>query len=132
VWEASGEWRMLVERCYHALDLSRIQFRDVDHRCPLATTNVAVVQVAVGICLLAALELAAEAVIVTGVVVVAAAIAAELTKEEEAARDQCTFLYVQCKQRGWRSTQGWNCYECLRNCQGQKEWPFHLCGPSIR
>src|SRR5262245_53251275 len=64
VREASGEWGMLVERCYHALDLSRIQFRDVNHRCSLATTNVAVVQVAVGICLLAALELAAEAVIV--------------------------------------------------------------------
>lgn len=123
---------MLVERCYHALDLSRIQFRDVDHRCSLATTKVAVVLVAVGICLLAALELAAEAVIVTGLVVVAAAIVVELTKEDAAARDQCTFLYVQCQQRGWRSAPGWNCYECLRNCQGQKEWPFHLCGPSIR
>jgi len=65
VREAAGEWRMLAERCYHALDLSRIQFRDVDHRCPVAQTNVAAVQVVVGICLLAALELAVDAVIVT-------------------------------------------------------------------
>jgi hypothetical protein len=84
--EAAGEWKILAERCYHALDLSRIQFRDVDHRCPVAQTNVAAVQVVVGICLLAALELAVEAVIVTGTVVVAAAIAAEITKEEAVAR----------------------------------------------
>jgi hypothetical protein len=90
--EAAGEWRMLAERCYHALDLSRIQFRDVDHRCPVAQTNVAAVQVIVGICLLAALELAVEAVIVTGTVVVAAAIAAEIAKEQATKPCWCTCL----------------------------------------
>ena len=81
VREAAGEWRMLAERCYYALDLARIQFRDVDHRCLVAQRKVAAVQVVVGICLLAALELAVEAVVVTGAVVVAAAIAAEIAKE---------------------------------------------------
>jgi hypothetical protein len=89
VREAFGEWRALVERCYHALDLSRIQFRDVDHRCPVAQTNVAAVQVLVGICLLAALELAAEAVIVTGTVVVATAIAAEVLAAKKAKWCNC-------------------------------------------
>ena len=27
VREASNEWRVLAERCYHALDLDRVQFR---------------------------------------------------------------------------------------------------------
>ena len=37
--EAAGEWRALVEQCYGALDLSRIQFRDVEHRCPVAQAD---------------------------------------------------------------------------------------------
>lgn len=38
-------------------------------------------------------------------------------------RDQCINLYVACKQRAWRG----NCHDCLRWCQGQKHWPFHMC-----
>lgn len=52
--------------------------------------------------------------------------------DDEGWRDQCINLYVRCKQDNWRAIQGWSCYECLRNCQGQKEWPFDLCGPDIR
>jgi len=51
--------------------------------------------------------------------------------DDEGWRDQCIDLYVRCKQRGWGAVREWNCHECLRNCQGQREWPFHLCGPSI-
>ncbi|QSQ25364.1 hypothetical protein JY651_10735 [Pyxidicoccus parkwayensis] len=38
-------------------------------------------------------------------------------------RDQCINLYVACKQRGWSG----KCDDCLRWCQGQKQWPFHKC-----
>src|SRR5689334_23200727 len=77
VREAAGEWRTLVERCYFALDLLRIQFRDVDQRCPVAQADVATLQATVGICLLVQPELVVGAIIVIGVVVVASAIAAE-------------------------------------------------------
>jgi hypothetical protein len=52
--------------------------------------------------------------------------------DDEGWRDQCINLYVRCKQDSWSSVRGWSCYECFRNCQGQKEWPFDLCGPDIR
>jgi len=64
VREASNEWRVLAERCYHALDLDRVQFRDVTGECPVAV--VPVIAVGVGVCLLGALELATEAVVVVG------------------------------------------------------------------
>ncbi|HYO55696.1 hypothetical protein [Archangium sp.] len=47
-------------------------------------------------------------------------------------REQCNVLYRQCKTWNWGTKKGWNCYECFRNCEGQHEWPFHLCGPSIK
>jgi hypothetical protein len=78
VREASGEWRDLVERCYHALDLSRIQFQDVQHRCTVASVDAATMGPLVGMCLLVQPEIVVGAIIVIGVVVVAAAIAAEL------------------------------------------------------
>ncbi len=107
VREAAGEWRMLAERCYHALDRSRIQLQDVDHRCPVAQTNVAAVQMIVGVCLLAALELAAEAVIVTGIVVIASALAAEIAKEEAVARVPVDTKPCLCRCLG-RPDPGWN------------------------
>lgn len=86
VREAAGEWRTLVERCYFALDLSRIQFQDIEHRCPVAQADVATVETVVGMCLLVQPELVVGAIIVIGVVVVASAIAAELAKEQAIAR----------------------------------------------
>jgi hypothetical protein len=56
VREASNEWRVLAERCYHALDLDRVRFRDVTGVCPVAVAP-AVIAVGVGVCLLAAVEL---------------------------------------------------------------------------
>jgi hypothetical protein len=47
-------------------------------------------------------------------------------------RAQCRSLYTQCKNLNWGSKKGWDCHACLRNCEGQQEWPFHLCGPSIK
>ena len=76
---AAGEWKVLVESCFHALDLSRIQFRDLDHRCAVANADAATLGRMVGICLLVQPEIAGV-VVVIGVVVVAAAIAAELSK----------------------------------------------------
>src|SRR5262249_26520765 len=37
VREASAPWATLIERCYRALDLSRIRFNDPDHRCAVAS-----------------------------------------------------------------------------------------------
>ena len=83
VREASGEWRTLVEKCYHALDLSRIRFQDQDHRCGVASADAAAIAQIVGICLLVQPELVVGAVVVVGAVIVAAAIAAELTKPQK-------------------------------------------------
>ena len=44
-------------------------------------------------------------------------------EDDDGWRDQCIDLYVACKQRKWTG----NCHDCLRWCQGQKEWPFHMC-----
>lgn len=79
--EAAGEWRVLIERCYGALDLLRIQFRDVEHRCAVAQADTATLQAAIGMCLLIQPELVVGALIVVGVVVIASAIAAEIAKE---------------------------------------------------
>lgn len=78
VREASNEWKVLVERCYHALDLARIRFRDQEHRCAVANADAATVGQMVAICLLVQPEIAVAAVIIVGAVVVAAAIAAEM------------------------------------------------------
>jgi hypothetical protein len=86
VREAAGEWRTLVERCYFALDLSRIQFRDIEHRCPVAQADAATMQAVVGMCLLVQPELVVGVIIVVGVVVIASAIAAEIEREQAIAR----------------------------------------------
>jgi len=86
VREASGEWKLLVERCYHALDRSRLRFQDVDHRCLVAQVDAATVEEVVAVCILVQPELAVGAVIVIGAVMVASAIAAEITREQAIAR----------------------------------------------
>src|SRR6185369_17241128 len=77
---------VLVERCYGALDLRRIQFRDVEHRCAVAQADAATLQATVAICLLVQPELVVGAIIVVGVVIVASAIVAEIAKEEAVTR----------------------------------------------
>jgi hypothetical protein len=75
---ASGPWATVVERCFHALDTSRIRFHDTERRCPVASADAASLQVMVGMCLLVQPQLVVGAVIVIGAVVVAYAIHEEL------------------------------------------------------
>ncbi|WIG94889.1 DUF6310 domain-containing protein [Myxococcus sp. SDU36] len=72
VREASRPWPVLVERCYPALEHERLKFRDTTGSCAVASAGAAAV--GVGLCVLAAPEIAVGAVIVLGVVVVAVAI----------------------------------------------------------
>ena len=69
---ASHSWPLLVERCYPTLDQDRLEFHDTTGRCAVASTAAAAV--GVGLCVLAAPEIAVGAVIVLGVVVVGVAI----------------------------------------------------------
>jgi hypothetical protein len=95
VRESSGDWATLVERCYDALDHSRIQFTDQNRVCPLAHAGAISADQAirlVGICLLVQPELAVGAVVVIGAVVIAAAISAEI----EAARAKKQGCYCRC------------------------------------
>ena len=73
VREASNEWPILAERCFHALDRDRVRFRDVTKRCAVAYAGAAAPAV-VALCVFAAPEIVVGAVIVIGAVVVAAAI----------------------------------------------------------
>jgi hypothetical protein len=73
VREASNEWPVLAERCFHALDRDRVRLRDVTRRCAVAYADAAA-PAAVALCIFAAPEIVAGAVIVMGAVVVAAAI----------------------------------------------------------
>lgn len=72
VREASHPWPVLVERCYPSLDHDRLEFHDTTGSCAVASAGAAAV--GVGLCVLAAPEIAVGAVIVLGVVVVAVAI----------------------------------------------------------
>ncbi|WP_075005594.1 DUF6310 domain-containing protein [Stigmatella aurantiaca] len=73
VREASNEWPILAERCFHALDRDRVRFRDVTKRCAVAYADAAAPAV-VALCVFAAPEIIVGTVIVIGAVVVAAAI----------------------------------------------------------
>jgi len=92
---ANNPWRIVVERCFHALDREKVRFRDVQHRCPVASVDAAEVQALVGFCLLVQPELVVGAVFVASAFVVAVAIvqaidAYELRQREEAARKRTT------------------------------------------
>jgi hypothetical protein len=41
VREASNEWPILAERCFHALDRDRMRFRDVSKKCAVAQADAA-------------------------------------------------------------------------------------------
>jgi hypothetical protein len=39
-------------------------------------------------------------------------------------KQHCRDTYVACRdQKGWVG----DCYACFRYCEGQRQWPFHLC-----
>jgi len=74
VREASGEWAVLVERCFHALDLGRIRFRDVSGKCHVAQAGEATMVLEMGLCILAGPEIAGAVIIIGSALVVAYAI----------------------------------------------------------
>lgn len=43
-------------------------------------------------------------------------------------KQACIRNYVDCKNQGWKGA----CYDCLRYCEGQHEWPFRACAPVRR
>jgi hypothetical protein len=79
---ASGPWATVVERCFHALDTSRVRFQDTERRCPVASADAASLQMMVGMCLLVQPQLAVGVVVVIGAVVVAVAIHEQLKAYE--------------------------------------------------
>jgi len=83
VREASNEWPVLAEKCFHVLDRDRVRFRDVSGKCAVASAGAAAV--GLGLCLLAAPEIIVGAIIITGVVVVAVAIKEEWDAYERSA-----------------------------------------------
>ncbi len=38
-------------------------------------------------------------------------------------KQRCIRNFVDCKNEGWMGS----CYQCLRYCEGQQEWPFNQC-----
>lgn len=41
-------------------------------------------------------------------------------------KQRCIKGFVECQNKGWTG----NCYECLRRCEGQRDWPIGMCSPS--
>ncbi len=55
----------------------------------------------------------------------AAALTYAATAEVEPWKQVCIDAYVQCIQQKWTG----RCYDCLRYCEGQREWPLDQCAP---
>ncbi|RKI63000.1 hypothetical protein D7X55_21400 [Corallococcus sp. AB049A] len=72
VRESTRPWPVLAERCFHALDQGRVRFIDRSGRCTVASAEAATL--GIGLCVLAAPEVVAGAVLVVGAVVIAVAI----------------------------------------------------------
>ncbi|MGE6760040.1 DUF6310 domain-containing protein [Corallococcus interemptor] len=72
VRESTQPWPVLAERCFHALDQRRVRFIVRSGRCTVASAEAATL--GIGLCVLAAPEVVAGAVLVVGAVVVAVAI----------------------------------------------------------
>jgi len=86
VEEVDQPWADLVERCFYALDHERVQFHDPTGRCSVASAGGGAL--GIGVCVLAAPEIAVGAVVVAGVVVVAFAISEALEAYEKRRRPQ--------------------------------------------
>lgn len=43
-------------------------------------------------------------------------------------KQRCIKFWNTCKNKGWTGS----CTDCLRYCEGQHEWPTHMCGPPTR
>ncbi len=80
VREASNEWPILAERCFHALEHDTVRFRDVTGKCAVASAPAAAATMGMGValCVFASPAVVTGAVIVLGTVVVAVLIKEEL------------------------------------------------------
>ena len=89
VREASNEWPILAERCFHALERDRVKFRDVTKKCAVASAAAAAVPMGVALCIFASPAVVTGAVIVISTVVVAAAIQEAIhTYQRNASRER--------------------------------------------
>lgn len=52
----------------------------------------------------------------------------EADDPDEGWREHCRDTYVQCRGQMNPRWKG-DCYACFRLCEGQRQWPFHLCKP---
>ncbi len=59
------------------------------------------------------------------IVTVAAALAYAATVEPQDWKQRCIDRYVDCIEQRWIGS----CYNCLRYCEGQRDWPFNMCAP---
>ncbi|WP_240487211.1 hypothetical protein [Hyalangium minutum] len=85
VREASNEWPVLAEQCFHVLDHDRVKFRDVTGKCAVASAGAAAATMGVGLCVFASPAIVAGAVIVIGTVMVAIAVKEGLDAYEQRA-----------------------------------------------
>ena len=86
VREASNEWPVLAERCFHALEHDKIRFRDVTRSCAVAAAPAAAAALGgVGLCLFASPVVVTGSVIVIGTVVMAVVIKESLGAYERSA-----------------------------------------------
>jgi len=86
VREASNEWPVLAERCFHALEHDRVRFQDVTRSCAVAAAPAAAAALGgVGLCLFASPVVVTGSVIVIGTVVVAVVIKEGLAAYERSA-----------------------------------------------
>lgn len=119
VQESSGDWATLVERCYGALDLRRIQFVDSKGVCPIAQAGAVsadeLTQL-VGVCLLIQPEIAVGAVIIIGAVVVAAAISAEIEAAERAKKSKKKWCDCYCGSDSVPVLRNTLDFECRSEC----------------
>jgi len=86
VEEVGQPWPDLVEQCFYALDHERVRFRDTTGRCSVASAGAGAL--GIGVCVLAAPEIALGAVVVAGVVVVGFASSEALKTYEKRGRPQ--------------------------------------------
>ena len=57
--------------------------------------------------------------------------AAEEADPDEGWREHCRDTYVLCRDQKKPRWTG-NCYDCFRWCEGQRQWPFHMCRQKAR
>jgi len=55
----------------------------------------------------------------------------EANDPDEGWREHCRDNYVRCKDQKKPQWVG-PCYDCFRWCEGQRQWPFHMCWPKPR